>query len=76
GGVIRDVLVNDVPLLLHRDLYALPALLGATAVVVAEALTLPENVGLVAGTVLATGLRLLALWRKWNLPQARNLPTL
>ncbi|OZD01075.1 hypothetical protein CH275_20205 [Rhodococcus sp. 06-235-1A] len=76
GGVIRDVLVNEVPLLLHRDLYALPALLGATTVVLADAATLPENVGLIAGTVLATGLRLLALWRKWNLPLARNIPVL
>ncbi|AJW40415.1 hypothetical protein CH306_03045 [Rhodococcus sp. 15-725-2-2b] len=76
GGVIRDVLVNEVPLLLHRDLYALPAMLGATAVVLADAATLPENVGLVAGTLLATGLRLLALWRKWNLPLAKHLPTL
>ncbi|MDZ7928626.1 MAG: trimeric intracellular cation channel family protein [Rhodococcus sp. (in: high G+C Gram-positive bacteria)] len=75
GGVIRDVLVNEVPLLLHRDLYALPALLGATAVVLAEAATLPENVGLIVGTLLATGLRLLALWRKWNLPLAKHLPT-
>ena len=32
--MLRDVLVNEVPLLLHRDLYALPALLGAMIVVV------------------------------------------
>ncbi|MGB6071342.1 MAG: TRIC cation channel family protein, partial [Rhodococcus sp. (in: high G+C Gram-positive bacteria)] len=76
GGVIRDVLVNEVPLLLHRDLYALPALLGATVVVFADVLALPENVGLIVGTLLATGLRLLALWRKWNLPLAKHLPTL
>lgn len=76
GGVIRDVLVNEVPLLLHRDLYALPALLGASAVVLADAVSLPENVGLIVGTLLATGLRLLALWRKWNLPLAKHLPTL
>ncbi len=33
GGILRDVLVNEVPLLLHRDLYAIPALLGAGIVV-------------------------------------------
>ncbi|WP_151526810.1 trimeric intracellular cation channel family protein [Serinicoccus kebangsaanensis] len=35
GGVIRDVLVGQVPEVLRRELYAVPALLGATAVVVA-----------------------------------------
>ncbi|OZC88160.1 trimeric intracellular cation channel family protein [Rhodococcoides fascians] len=75
GGVIRDVLVNEVPLLLRRDLYAVPALLGSTVVAIVEGSGLPDNVGLVAGTIIATGLRVLALWRRWNLPIARRLPT-
>lgn len=74
GGVIRDVLVNEVPLLLRRDLYAVPALLGSAAVAVTEAIGWSENLGLVIGTVAATGLRVLALWRRWNLPIARRLP--
>ncbi|MDJ0360425.1 trimeric intracellular cation channel family protein [Rhodococcus sp. H29-C3] len=74
GGVIRDVLVNEVPLLLRRDLYAVPALLGSAAVAVTEAIGWSENIGLVIGTVAATGLRVLALWRRWNLPIARRLP--
>lgn len=74
GGVIRDILVNEVPLLLRRDLYAVPALLGSTTVAIVEGSGLPDNVGLVVGTVVATGLRILALWRRWNLPIARRLP--
>lgn len=74
GGVIRDILVNEVPLLLRRDLYAVPALLGAFLVVLADALGLAGNLGLVVGTVAATGLRVIALWRRWNLPLARWLP--
>lgn len=74
GGVIRDMLVNEVPLLLRRDLYAVPALLGSTVVAVAEGSGLPDDIGLVVGTIAATGLRVLALWRRWNLPIARRLP--
>ncbi|MBY6414571.1 trimeric intracellular cation channel family protein [Rhodococcus sp. BP-252] len=74
GGVIRDVLVNEVPLLLRRDLYAVPALLGSTTVAAVVGFGWPVNIGLIAGTVIATGLRLLALWRRWNLPIARRLP--
>ncbi|MDO5738746.1 MAG: trimeric intracellular cation channel family protein [Ornithinimicrobium sp.] len=36
GGAIRDVLARQVPEVLRRELYAVPALLGATLVVVAD----------------------------------------
>ncbi|MBJ8344728.1 trimeric intracellular cation channel family protein [Antrihabitans sp. YC2-6] len=71
GGVLRDMIVNEVPLLLSRDLYAVPALLGALVVVVGDGLGVAASVALIGGTVLATGLRLIALWQKWHLPQAR-----
>lgn len=73
GGVLRDVLVNEVPLLLHRDLYAVPALLGAALVVALSELGVPRNLTLVIGTVVATTLRLLAMWRKWSLPRPRRV---
>lgn len=44
GGALRDVLARQVPEVLRREVYALPALIGATAVVVADSfdlLTLP-----------------------------------
>lgn len=71
GGVLRDILVNEMPLLLHRDLYAIPALIGSTVVVICQAVHLAPDVGLVVGTASASLLRLLALWRKWNLPGPR-----
>ncbi|BDH55952.1 trimeric intracellular cation channel family protein [Tsukamurella sp. PLM1] len=71
GGVIRDMLVNEVPLLLQqRDLYAIPALTGAVATVAAWSWGATEARSLVAGAVLATGFRLLALWQKWRVPVA------
>lgn len=73
GGVLRDVLVNEMPLLLHRDLYAIPALVGSVVVVVFAALGLTSNAGLITGTVAASLLRLLALWRRWDLPGPRNI---
>lgn len=73
GGVLRDMLVNEMPLLLHRDLYAIPALVGSTVVVACAGLGLTTNAGLVIGTVSASVLRLVALWRKWNLPGPRHV---
>ena len=68
GGVLRDVLVNEMPLLLHRDLYATPALLGALIMVAFESFSVPYPWGLIVGTVTATVLRLVSLSRGWNLP--------
>jgi uncharacterized membrane protein YeiH len=38
GGMLRDILVRDIPMVLRSELYAIPALVGATIVVVASTL--------------------------------------
>ncbi|MYR06478.1 trimeric intracellular cation channel family protein [Gordonia sp. SID5947] len=72
GGILRDVLANEIPLLLQpADLYAVPALLGAGVVGVgATYSSAPTWVWLVIGTVLATGLRITGLVFGLRLPTA------
>ncbi len=74
GGVLRDVISNEIPLLLQpADLYAVPALVGATVVAVGSYHTpVPDWVWLIVGSILATGLRLLGLKFGWRLPTARR----
>lgn len=74
GGVLRDVLANEVPSLLRwdRDLYAVPAIVGATMVVLCirfDALT-----SLTSGIAAAVAfvLRLLAMKFHWRAPRAWN----
>lgn len=68
GGMLRDVLAREIPLLMGRDdLYAIPAMLGATTYVVIDYFG-PQWVGLAVGTALATLLRLAALVFHWRLP--------
>jgi uncharacterized membrane protein YeiH len=74
GGVLRDVLANEVPSLLRwdRDLYAVPAIVGATMVVLCirfDALTSLTS-GLAAATAFV--LRLLAMRFHWRAPRAWN----
>ncbi|MEU8973668.1 trimeric intracellular cation channel family protein [Streptomyces monashensis] len=74
GGVLRDVLANEVPSLLRwdRDLYAVPAIVGATMVVLCihyGALN-PYTSGL--AVVTAFVLRLLAMRYHWRAPRAWN----
>ncbi|WP_232491016.1 trimeric intracellular cation channel family protein [Mycobacterium dioxanotrophicus] len=68
GGIVRDVLAREIPLLMGPDdLYAVPALMGATTYAVIDYLG-PQWVGLLVGTVLATVLRLAGLAFHWRLP--------
>ncbi|WP_309071600.1 trimeric intracellular cation channel family protein [Arthrobacter sp.] len=70
GGLLRDVVANEVPQLFSGDLYALPAFLGATLAVSLEMLGLFNVVTGIAVAVLVFTLRLLA-WRSgWKVPLA------
>ncbi len=75
GGMLRDVLVADIPVVLHSDLYAVAALAGALVVVGGHALTAPPAASALAGAAVCFGIRIVALWRGWRLPTARGRPT-
>ncbi|GAB2936563.1 TRIC cation channel family protein [Rhodococcus aerolatus] len=68
GGVLRDVLLNQVPEVLRREIYALAALLGAVVVVAGEALGLRLDVATLVGAAVAIALRTVAVLRDWNFP--------
>jgi uncharacterized membrane protein YeiH len=69
GGMLRDVLAREVPEVLRRELYAVPAVLGATIVVVAHELgVLSIPVALGASLFVAT-LRVVALVLDLNAPR-------
>ncbi len=74
GGVLRDVLANEVPSLLRwdRDLYAVPAIVGATivALCIRYDVVNPFTSSFAAAT--AFSLRLLAMRYHWRAPRAWN----
>src|SRR5216110_735599 len=69
-GMLRDVLVSDIPAVLHSDLYAVAALAGALVVVAGHVLNAPPAVSALAGAAVCFGIRVVALWRGWRLPTA------
>jgi uncharacterized membrane protein YeiH len=71
GGMVRDVLVAEVPQVLRSDLYAVAALAGAIVVVIGHQLHIAPGVAAVLGAVICFGLRLFAIRRGWQLPVAR-----
>jgi uncharacterized membrane protein YeiH len=69
GGVLRDVLGGEVPMLLRsRDLYATAAALGAVTTLLAQGLELPLLIVAAAGFAVAFSLRAMSILAGWSLP--------
>jgi uncharacterized membrane protein YeiH len=71
GGMVRDVLVAEIPVVLRADLYAVAALAGAAAVVIGSLLQLPSAAATIMGATLCFGIRVMAIRYGWRLPVAR-----
>jgi uncharacterized membrane protein YeiH len=70
GGVVRDLLLREIPLVLRREIYALAALAGGVLVVLGDWLRLPAGPVALVGAALVVVIRVVALWRRWNAPTA------
>jgi len=69
GGIARDVLVNEVPLVLREDFYGSVALLLGLAIHLLHGAALMNPVSLSMVFVAGTVLRLIAYRRGWRLPR-------
>jgi len=72
GGMARDILITEVPVVLRAELYAVTALAGSTVVVVADGLHLSSAAAATVGAALCFGLRFLAIRYRWRLPVANG----
>ena len=70
GGMMRDVLLAEIPQVLRSDLYAVAALAGASIVVIGDAVGLPYGASALTGGILCFGLRFMAIGHGWHLPVA------
>jgi uncharacterized membrane protein YeiH len=71
GGVLRDVLSAQIPLILRGDFYATAAVAGIAVYLLLQALGVPQPTACVVGIVSVVGLRLLAIVRGLGLPVVR-----
>lgn len=74
GGVVRDVLLAQIPLVLRADLYAVAALGGAMVVVVGDQLGAPPLTAALCGAAFCFVLRVMAIKYGWHLPKAFQQP--
>ena len=72
GGIVRDLLINEIPVVLRSELYAVAALLAGAVVVAGALLQWPATPVAIGAAALCFVLRLAAIRRGWNLPVARH----
>lgn len=72
GGIVRDVLRNEVPfVLLPGEFYATTVVIGAVSFLAIESYGAPRQVAMVAGACLTIAARLFAMYFRWSTPPAR-----
>ncbi len=68
GGVIRDILCNEIPVVFRKEIYATACIVGGVVFFVLSALPLDENVIYIATAVAVIVIRLLAVRYHLSLP--------
>lgn len=71
GGILRDVLVREIPAVLHREIYATAALAGAAVVVIGDRLRWPDATVAASAIVVTFLVRAVSRWRQWSAPVPR-----
>jgi uncharacterized membrane protein YeiH len=74
GGIIRDLLGGESPVILSREIYASAALAGAVIFTSLVALGAPRELALGTGFVVGLLVRAAALHYGWSLPRYRQRP--
>lgn len=72
GGIVRDMLVARIPVVLRREIYALAAAVGSVVAIAGDALGVGRAVTGVAAVTITSSLRLVAAYKRWNVPQLRT----
>jgi uncharacterized membrane protein YeiH len=75
GGMLRDVVCNEVPLIFHGEIYATAAFFGSSVYIAGEYIGLPIAGSLWAGIICAFLLRAAAMVWGWSLPKSDSLKT-
>ena len=71
GGVLRDILCNEVPLIFRQEIYASACLLGGGVFLLLRQMGLGMDWCMVVTVTLVVAVRVLAVKRGWALPKLR-----
>lgn len=71
GGVIRDILCNEIPLIFRKEIYATACLVGALVFFLLQELSVPPNVNYIVTVSLIVIIRIIVIKKGLNMPKMR-----
>ena len=72
GGILRDMFVNEIPIVFVKELYASASFVGVMTFFVLLSINTEQNIATFIGIAITTILRLVAMKYNWNLPKVRE----
>lgn len=72
GGMMRDILSSQVPLVLQKEIYASACILGGALLYLFHWILLPAKAALILSAFAVTALRICAIHFNWSLPKANR----
>ena len=71
GGVVRDILCNEVPIIFGREIYATACLAGGILFLILNQIGLDYHINMVMTIAFIVIIRILAVKYKWELPKLK-----
>lgn len=68
GGVVRDMLLNNIPIIFHKEIYASACIAGGTVFFVLKSLHFNEELNETVSIAVIFAIRMLAIRYDWELP--------
>jgi uncharacterized membrane protein YeiH len=71
GGVLRDVLLREIPLVLRKEIYAVAAVAGGTVLVICSKLGVDRTIRSLTAIAIVFAIRVIAVHRAWDAPRPK-----
>ena len=68
GGVIRDILCNEIPVIFHKEIYASACIVGAITFLALSTFNVPVNINYIITSLIVILIRLISVKFKLSLP--------
>lgn len=72
GGVLRDVLCNDIPLIFRKQIYATACIVGALTYLLLTVLSINELISTISSVLIIISIRLFSVIYGWEMPKLKK----
>ena len=69
GGVVRDMMTNEIPIIYRKEVYATACFIGACCYLVLDSLGAGRNVAFISASIVIIVIRILAVRYEWSVPR-------